>query len=241
MRSPTRSVTSTTTRRLPRRAQSKARPVMGTASGKEQAVDLLQFRRLRAALSGFRRCCGQRPEVRRKHRNPTGQPRPAQAAAFTAASRSRAAPRGQTVYLRREWGYIGTDQLGTLRLGSTDGPSSLYMTGNFENFNDGGLDGDVNFFLPGNATLVVAVCATSETCIRPTRPIYLVATIVRLRHGRCVSSPRTSNIVHRWKQRCRLRRRAATRALTSSIRRATFTAATGANGNVRCRSRMRSA
>ncbi len=47
------------------------------------------------------------------------------------------------LYFRREWGYIGTDQLGTIRLGSTDQPSSLYMTGNFENFNDGGLDGDV--------------------------------------------------------------------------------------------------
>jgi len=47
------------------------------------------------------------------------------------------------LYFRREWGYIGTDQLGTIRLGSTDQPSSLYMTGNFENFNDGGLNGDV--------------------------------------------------------------------------------------------------
>ena len=57
------------------------------------------------------------------------------------------------LYLRREWGYIGTDQLGTIRLGATDGPSSLYMTGNFENFDGGGLNGDLNFFLPGNATI----------------------------------------------------------------------------------------
>lgn len=47
------------------------------------------------------------------------------------------------LYIRREWGYIGTDQLGTLRIGSTDGPSGLYMVGNFENFNDGGWNGDI--------------------------------------------------------------------------------------------------
>ncbi len=53
------------------------------------------------------------------------------------------------LYFRREWGYIGTDRLGTIRLGSTDQPSSLYMTGNFENFNDGGLNGDVIAELSG--------------------------------------------------------------------------------------------
>ena len=57
------------------------------------------------------------------------------------------------LYFRREWGYIGTDQLGTIRLGSTDQPSSLYMTGNFENFNDGGLNGDVIAMASGALTV----------------------------------------------------------------------------------------
>jgi len=57
------------------------------------------------------------------------------------------------LYFRREWGYIGTDQLGTIRLGSTDQPSSLYMTGNFENFNDGGLNGDAPALLSQNLTV----------------------------------------------------------------------------------------
>jgi len=47
------------------------------------------------------------------------------------------------LYFRREWGYLRTDQIGTFRFGSIDQPSSLYMTGNFENFNDGGWNGDV--------------------------------------------------------------------------------------------------
>lgn len=57
-----------------------------------------------------------------------------------------------TLYLRREWGYLGTDQLGTIRLGSTDQPSSLYMTGNFENFDSGGINGDVPG-ISGNALM----------------------------------------------------------------------------------------
>lgn len=59
---------------------------------------------------------------------------------------SRSSQRNQ-LYFRKLWGYLGTDTLGTVRLGATDGPSSLYMTGNFENFNDGGLNGDVQALL----------------------------------------------------------------------------------------------
>ena len=54
------------------------------------------------------------------------------------------------LYFRREWGYIGTDKLGTIRFGNTDPASSLYMTGNFENFNDGGINGDVYNAIPAN-------------------------------------------------------------------------------------------
>ena len=61
---------------------------------------------------------------------------------------SRSSARNQ-LYFRKLWGYLGTDTLGTIRLGATDGPTSLYMTGNFENFNDGGLNGDVPGLLSG--------------------------------------------------------------------------------------------
>ena len=30
------------------------------------------------------------------------------------------------LYLRREWGYLGTDRFGTVRFGSADQPTSLY-------------------------------------------------------------------------------------------------------------------
>jgi len=47
------------------------------------------------------------------------------------------------LYWRRAYGYIAGDSWGTLRFGSGDGPSGLYMTGNFENFNDSGWNGDL--------------------------------------------------------------------------------------------------
>ena len=47
------------------------------------------------------------------------------------------------LYFRRSFGYIGTDKFGTIRVGSGDQPSSLYLIGTFENFNDGGLNGDI--------------------------------------------------------------------------------------------------
>ena len=57
------------------------------------------------------------------------------------------------LYFRRAWGYLGTNELGTIRVGSIDSASSLYMTGNFENFNDGGWNGDAPGFIAGNAQL----------------------------------------------------------------------------------------
>ncbi len=60
--------------------------------------------------------------------------------------------RGQ-LYFRRTCGYIGTDRFGTVRVGSTDQPTSLYLTGNFENFDDGGLNGDLPGFLPSGGFL----------------------------------------------------------------------------------------
>ena len=47
-----------------------------------------------------------------------------------------------TLYWQRQYVYLGTDQIGTFRFGSADGPASLFLTGTMESFNDGGWDGD---------------------------------------------------------------------------------------------------
>ncbi len=70
---------------------------------------------------------------------------PAKAGASGAAN-SRGA-----LYFRREYLYFGTPNLGYLRIGSTDQPTSLMLTGNFENFNDGGWNGDVPGLISGAA------------------------------------------------------------------------------------------
>jgi hypothetical protein len=55
-----------------------------------------------------------------------------------------------TLYLRHVWTYVGFPTLGTVRFG-TDGPTTLFQTGTFENFNDGGWNGDIPDFVSGNA------------------------------------------------------------------------------------------
>jgi hypothetical protein len=47
------------------------------------------------------------------------------------------------LYVRREYAYFGLPQFGTIRLGSTDGPSYLFETGTFENVGDGMWNGSL--------------------------------------------------------------------------------------------------
>jgi predicted porin len=71
----------------------------------------------------------------------------------TAGSVSSVDTQRGNLYVRREWGYLGTDDLGTIRFGTIDDVSSLYLTGVLENFNDGGWNGDVRYGLASNAQL----------------------------------------------------------------------------------------
>jgi hypothetical protein len=58
-----------------------------------------------------------------------------------------------TVYVRVASTYIGTDQTGFLRFGSTYGAATLFITGTMENFNDGAWDGDLPGFFTGNTQI----------------------------------------------------------------------------------------
>ena len=55
-----------------------------------------------------------------------------------------------TLYLRHAYSYIGAPAVGTLRFG-TDGVATLFQTGTFENFNDGGWNGDAYEMVGGNS------------------------------------------------------------------------------------------
>lgn len=91
-------------------------------------------------------------------------------------------PRRGELYFRRQWGYIGTDQLGTIRFGTTDGPSSLFATGTFENFDAGGLNGDIPGFLTGN-TGITWPFATQGATYATHKVVYLSPQLYGLDFG----------------------------------------------------------
>jgi predicted porin len=66
---------------------------------------------------------------------------------ISASNRSRGA-----LYWRREMAYLGIDGVGTFRFGAADGPSALFYTGVFENFNDSAWNGDLPSFFTQGAT-----------------------------------------------------------------------------------------
>ena len=129
------------------------------------------------------------------------------------------------LYLRREWGYIGTDQLGTIRLGSTDQPSSLYMTGNFENFNDGGLNGDTPSFVSGNAQFLWPF-ADVGSYYTTTKAIYLSPQVFGFDSG-ISYEPSSASINGDGSNGCGSNSYLGTNFVNSN---GAFTAATGANG-----------
>ncbi len=56
-----------------------------------------------------------------------------------------------TLYWRRAYGYVGTDDLGTLRFGMGDGPMSIFQVGTFEGFDDGAWNSSIlPTFVPSN-------------------------------------------------------------------------------------------
>ena len=77
------------------------------------------------------------------------------------------------LYLRREWGYLGTDRFGTVRFGSADQPTSLFMTGTGENFDGGGLNGDIGGFLSEGGAVYNYPFADVGNMYATTKLVYL--------------------------------------------------------------------
>ena len=78
-----------------------------------------------------------------------------------------------TLYVRREFVYLGAPAFGTVRFGGTDGPSSLFETGTFENFNDSAWNGDVENVFSGNAAPTAIPFATVGNMYTTTKAVYL--------------------------------------------------------------------
>jgi hypothetical protein len=70
---------------------------------------------------------------------------------------------GNTLFFRREYGYVATDQLGQLRFGQTDGAYTLFLVGNFENYDyEGGWDGDLPALFSANTQITWTVPDTGN-------------------------------------------------------------------------------
>jgi hypothetical protein len=87
------------------------------------------------------------------------------------------------LYVRREWGYLGNDDYGTLRFGTQDSASALFITGTMENFNDGGWNGDAPYGLARNAQIIWPFADVNEGFIAD-RLTYLSPALVTDHYGR---------------------------------------------------------
>jgi hypothetical protein len=75
------------------------------------------------------------------------------AAGSTTSNGSSAATTGNTLFVRRAFGYVAGDQWGILRFGQGDSPLGIFDNGitTVQTFDDGAWNGDVNGAIPSNA------------------------------------------------------------------------------------------
>ena len=105
----------------------------------------------------------------------------------------------ETLFWRRAYGYVGTDQLGTVDFGMVDGTmdNSAFYVGSFEGFNDGAWNGDLPGFIPGSAQPVYPWQDTGSY-YTANRIVYLSPDFSGFKFG-IAFAPNTSNL---WNANC---------------------------------------
>ena len=99
-----------------------------------------------------------------------------------------------TLYWRRAYGYVGTDEAGSLRIGMTDGPMSLFQVGTFESFDDGAWNSSIlPEFVPSNTDPVFAFSDVSNL-YTGNKIVYLSPNFSGFEFG-LAYEPNTSNLV----------------------------------------------
>ncbi len=80
-----------------------------------------------------------------------------------------------TLFVRRAFTYVASDNLGIVRLGQGDGPIGLFDLGvtTFQNFDTGGWDGDFSGSIPLNANVNFPFAALQGTEYVPAKFVYL--------------------------------------------------------------------
>jgi predicted porin len=96
-------------------------------------------------------------------------------AGSTANSGGSANSFNSTLFVRRAFTYLASDNVGIVRLGQGDGIIGLFDLGvtTFQNFDTGGWDGDFSGSLPGNANVAFPFPALQGTEYVPAKFVYM--------------------------------------------------------------------
>jgi hypothetical protein len=83
----------------------------------------------------------------------------------------------ETLFVHQAYGYFGLPKLGQISFGQENGPVTLFETGTFEGFNDGGWWGDLPAIVPENAEPVYPFVDNSGLNQETNKIVYLSPTI----------------------------------------------------------------
>ena len=83
----------------------------------------------------------------------------------------------ETLFVHQAYGYFGLPKIGQISFGQENGPVTIFETGTFEGFNDGGWWGDLPAIVPGNANPVYPFVDNSGLNQETNKVVYLSPTI----------------------------------------------------------------
>lgn len=104
-----------------------------------------------------------------------------------------ATDRSSSLYVRRAYGYLGLANLGYIRAGTGDGAGGLFDTGTFQNFDQGGWNGDISNLVSGNAQPTFPFEGGEGAFYATNKITYLSPQVYGLEFGLSYE-PNTSNI-----------------------------------------------
>ena len=93
----------------------------------------------------------------------------------TANNQSSASTTGSTLFVRRAFSYLAGDQWGIARFGQGDSPLGIFDNGvtTFQNFDDGGWNGDVQAAIPSNAQVTFPFLSLAGADYGSSKIVYL--------------------------------------------------------------------
>jgi outer membrane protein OmpU len=89
----------------------------------------------------------------------------------------------ETLFVFQAYGYLGLPKLGQISFGQQNGPTTIFETGTFEGFNDGGWNGDIEAMIPTAANPVFPFPDTGGNDQATDKVVYLSPDISGFQFG----------------------------------------------------------